>query len=64
MLTDTFITASKYQLTREKRGKGTRMRVTGKNKIPGDWRGTKAIFALDFPEGKQVLVTSGDDVLT
>ena len=70
---DRYISNSIKAATREKRGKGTRMKVAGKSKVPGNWRGflrdegnklelfqflTHKIASFDYPEGKQVFVTS------
>ena len=60
--------------TREKRGKGTRRRVAGNNKLQGNWEdflrdptNKQELFAflsnkianMNFPEGKEVITTSG-----
>lgn len=63
---------------REKRGKGTRQRVTGSAKVPGNWQNfllnnenkkelfsflATSIMQMHFQDGKQVYITSGDQVI-
>ena len=65
--------------TREKRGKGISKKVTGQSKVPGNWKHflcdqdnkqelfvflADKIAASDFPAEKQVVVTSGQRVVT
>ncbi len=74
---DTYITDSLKQSTRDRRGKGTRKKVAGKNKVPGKWNDflrdetnkkelfhflSKKIVSANYPEGKQVYITSGTEV--
>lgn len=76
---DRYISDSIKAATREKRGKGVRMKVAGKSKVPGNWRGflrdesnkkelfhflTQRILSFDYSEGKQVFVTSDANVLS
>ncbi len=64
--------------TREKRGKGTRQRVSDSAKVRGNWQNflsnaenkkelfsflSTSIVQTSFQEGKQIYVTSGDQVL-
>ena len=75
---DTYIRGSIKQATREKRGKGIRRKVAGKNKVPGNWQDflqdecnkeelfeflSHKIESFNYPEGKEVFVTSGVNVL-
>ena len=76
---DRYISDSIKAATREKRGKGIRMKVAGKNKVPGNWSGflrdegnkqelfqflSQKISSFDYPVGKEVFVTSDVNVLT
>ena len=71
---DTYLPSSIKNSTREKRGKGLRRKVAGKNKLPGKWAdflrdptNKQELFAflsnkianMDCPEGKEIIVTSG-----
>ena len=71
---DTYIPSSIKESTREKRGKGFRRKVAGKNKLPGNWAGflpdptnkqelfaflSNRISTMDCPEHKEIIVTSG-----
>ena len=64
--------------TREKRGNGTRQRVSRSAKVPGNWQNflsnaenkkelfsflSTSIVQTPFQDGKQVYITSGDQVL-
>ena len=68
---DRYISDSIKAATREKRGKGIRMKVAGKNKVPGNWSGflrdegnkqelfqflSQKISSFDYPEGKHVIM--------
>ena len=76
---DTYKGNSIKNSTREKRGKGQRRKVTGETKIPPNWKAflqdntnKKELFALltdrvadfQFPEDKEVYITSEEDVLS
>ena len=76
---DTYKVSSIKDSTREKRGNGQRRKVTGETKIPPNWKAflqdntnKKEIFALltsrvanfQFPENKEVNVTSDEFVVT
>ena len=76
---DTYIPDSIKASTREKRGKGIRRKVAGKNKVPTNWKGflrdeknkqelfeflSTKIVAFDYAESKEVFVTKGQNVLT
>ena len=64
--------------TREMRGRGIRIKVAGKTKVPRNWRGflrdegnkknfqflSQKIVSVDYPEGKEVFVTSDVNVLS
>ena len=71
---DTYIPSSIKESTREKRGKGVRRKVAGKNKLPGKWADflrdptnkqelfaflSNKIATMDCPEDKEIIVTSG-----
>ena len=71
---DTYIPSSIKESTKEKRGKGFRRKVAGKNKLPGNWAGflrdptnkqglfaflSNRISTMDCPEHKEIIVTSG-----
>lgn len=75
---DQYRSMSIKSATREKRGKGTRQRVSGSAKVPGNWQNflsnaenkkelfsflSTSIVQTSFQDGKQVYVTSGDQVL-
>ncbi len=75
---DQYRSMSIKSATREKRGKGTRQRVSGSAKVPGNWQNflsnaenkkelfsflSTSIVQTSFQDGKQVYVTSGDEVL-
>ena len=74
---DTYITCSLKESTREKRGKGMRREVTGRNKLPRNWidflqnsENKQQLFSflshklasMECVEGKQVIVTTGTSV--
>ena len=74
---DTYITCSLKESTREKRGKGMRREVTGRNKLPRNWidflqnsENKQQLFSflshklasMEYVEGKQVIVTTGTSV--
>ena len=76
---DTDIDNSVKSSTRQKRGKGIRRKVAGKHKVPGYWREflqdeinkkelfdflSQKIASAEYPDGKEVFVTSGMGVLT
>ena len=76
---DTYKASSIKDLTKEKRGNGQRRKVTGETKIPPNWKAflqdntnKKELFALltsrvanfQFPENKEVNVTSDEFVVT
>ena len=75
MVWDTYIDNSVKASTRQKRGKGIRRKVAGKNKVPSNWReflrdeiNKKKLFdflsaSAEYPDGKEVFVTSGMRVL-
>jgi hypothetical protein len=71
---DAYVPISIKESTREKRGKGIRRKVAGKNKLPGNWadflrdsKNKQELFAflssktasVDCPEGKEVIITCG-----
>uniref|UniRef100_UPI00358E15C1 uncharacterized protein n=1 Tax=Myxine glutinosa TaxID=7769 RepID=UPI00358E15C1 len=75
---DQYHTMSIKATTREKRGTGTRQRVSGSAKVPGNWQNflanaenkkelfsflSTSIVQTPFQDGKQVYITSGDQVL-
>ena len=75
---DSYHNSSIKESTRDKRGKGVRRKVAGPNKIPGKWQDVlkdsdnkKELFAFlsekvgttQFPDGKVVIITSGQNVL-
>uniref|UniRef100_UPI00358DF69B uncharacterized protein n=1 Tax=Myxine glutinosa TaxID=7769 RepID=UPI00358DF69B len=75
---DQYRTMSIKATTREKRGTGTRQRVSGSAKVPGNWQNflanaenkkelfsflSTSIVQTPFQDGKQVYITSGDQVL-
>ena len=75
---DKYISSSIKESTREKRGTGIRRKVAGKTKLPGKWPDflrdsnnkqelftflSDKIAAKHFPEGKEVIVTSGDTAI-
>ena len=76
---DTYKASSIKDSTREKRGNGQRRKVTGESKIPPNWNAflqdhtnKKELFALltsrvanfQFPENKEVNITSKEFVVT
>ena len=76
---DVYITDSIKASTREKRGKGIRRKVAGKNIVPTNWMGflrdeknkqelfqflSSKIAAFHYTSNKQVYVTEGQGVLT
>ena len=76
---DTYKASSIKDSTREKRGNGQRRKVTGESKIPTNWNAflqdhtkKKELFALltsgvanfQFPENKEVNITSKEFVVT
>jgi len=76
---DTYKTNSINDSTRRKRGKGQRRKITGDTKIPPNWRtflqdntNKKGLFALltsrvsnfQFPENKEVNITSDESVVS
>ena len=76
---DRYLSDSIKAATREKRDKGVRMKVAGKNKVPENWICflrdesnkkelfkylTQKISSFDYPEGKEVFVTSDVNILT
>ena len=76
---DRYISDRIKAATREKRDNGIRMKVAGKNKIPGNWRGflrdkgnkqklfqflSQKFLSFDCPERKEVFVISDVKVLT
>jgi hypothetical protein len=75
---DTYITSSIKESTREKRGKGIRRKVAGQSKLPGNWPDflrdhtnkqelftflSSKIASTDWPDGKQIFITSGITVV-
>lgn len=71
---DTYIPSSIKESTREKRGKGIRRKVAGKNKLPGKWADflrdptnkqelfaflSSKIAVVNCPQNKEVVITSG-----
>ena len=71
---DTYITSSIKESTRDKRGKGIRRKVAGRNKLPGNWpdflrdpTNKQELFTFlssktastECPAGKQIFITSG-----
>ena len=76
---DTYIADSIKASTREKRGKGIRRKVAGKNKLPGKWNDflrdetnktelfyflAERVSAEEFPQNKEVYITCGTNVLS
>ena len=76
---DQYRTMTIKRATREKRGTGTRQRISGRAKVPGNWHhfllnddNKKELFSflstklmqVQFQEEKCVYITSGDQVLT
>ena len=76
---DTYVFDSIKASTREKRGRGIRRKVAGKNKVPGKWNdflkddnNKKELFdflsgklsSFEHPVEKEVYVTSGTEVLS
>ena len=76
---DTYVFDSIKASTREKRGRGIRRKVAGKNKVLGKWNdflrddnNKKDLFdflsgklsSFEYPVGKEVYVTSGTEVLS
>jgi len=74
----TYHSSSTKESAREKRGKGIRRKVAGPNKIPGKWQEflkdsdnkqellaflSEKVATAQFPDGKVVLITSGQKVL-
>ncbi|KAG1704380.1 Zinc finger protein 91 [Nymphon striatum] len=74
---DTYLPNSIKESTREKRGKGVRRKVLGKNKIPGNWNAflcdptneqelfsflSDIIATAELPSGKVVAITCGEKV--
>ncbi|KAG1695759.1 Integrin alpha-PS2 [Nymphon striatum] len=74
---DTYLPNSIKESTREKRGKGVRRKVLGKNKIPGNWNAflcdptnkqelfsflSDIITTAELPSGKVVAITCGEKV--
>ena len=75
---DTYVPNSIKESAREKRGKGIRRKVAGKNKLPGNWadflrdsNNKKELFAflsnkiasIDCPDGKEIIITCGATVI-
>ena len=77
---DTYIASSLKETAREKRGKGVRRKVSGKTKVPGNWKeflrdsaNKQELFGflsekvaspcVNFPDGKSVFITSGQNVV-
>ncbi|KAG1662386.1 hypothetical protein GQR58_020959 [Nymphon striatum] len=75
---DIYISDSIKKSTREKRGKGFRRKVAGKNKIPGKWKDflrdssnkeelfsflSNKVHNMDLPDGKEAFATDGAGVL-
>ena len=75
---DTYFPSSLKESTREKRGKGIRRKVSGQNKLPGNWpdfprdpKNKEELFTFIsgkiestvWPEGKLVFITSGTRVV-
>ena len=76
---DTYITSSLKESVRERRGKGIRRKVAGQNKVPSNWRQflhdstnkqelfnflSNRVSSTDFPDGKQIFITSGTTVIS
>ena len=76
---DTYISCSIKESTREKRGRGIRRKVAGRNKIPSNWPdflrdsvNKQELFAflsgrielIECSEGKQIFATSGTTVIS
>ncbi|KAG0728816.1 hypothetical protein GWK47_031675 [Chionoecetes opilio] len=76
---DSYIASSIKESTREKRGKGVRRKVGGPTKVPSNWpdflrdsTNKEELFQFlsdkvgsnDWPDGKEVFITSGTDVIS
>ena len=76
---DTYIADSMKESVRERRGKGIRRKVIGKNKIPSNWPDflrdstnkqelfnflSNKVALTECPDGKQIFITSGTTVIS
>ena len=76
---DTYITDSIKESVRERRGKGIRRKVIGKNKVPSNWPDflrdstnkqelfnflSNKVALTECPDGKQIFITSGTAVIS